>query len=131
MDYEAETSGILVTVTPHYLAGQSSHSEQRYVWAYHVVISNRSSVTVQLLSRYWHITDGSGRVQEVNGAGVVGEQPVLAPGESFSYTSGCPLSTPSGFMSGHYVMVSSEGETMRVTIPTFSLDMPEEQRTLN
>ncbi len=131
MEFEAETSGIKITVTPSFVASQSSPSEQRYVWAYQVVILNLSPVTVQLLTRYWHITDGLGRVQEVNGAGVVGEQPVIAPGDSFSYTSGCPLSTPSGFMRGHYAMVTAEGEMLTVQIPAFSLDMPQDQRTLN
>ncbi len=98
--YKKTTRSIAITVKPFYLEDQSSPSENQYVWAYHVVIENGGAETVQLLNRYWRITDAGGRVQEVRGAGVVGEQPVIKPGESFEYTSASPLATPSGIMVG-------------------------------
>ena len=101
------------------------------MWAYRVTIANHSGEDVKLVSRYWHITDGTGRVEEVRGAGVVGEQPELSPGDSFQYTSGCPLSTPSGIMVGRYTMRSGSGETFEVDIPAFSLDLPGGRRTVN
>ncbi|HEX4890860.1 MAG TPA: Co2+/Mg2+ efflux protein ApaG [Alphaproteobacteria bacterium] len=122
--YETVTRDIRVAVEPHYLADQSEPAQNRYVWAYRVTISNQGGCTVQLRSRYWRITDAAGRVQEVRGDGVVGKQPMLAPGESFEYTSGTPLPTPSGFMGGAYQMRTSEGEQFDVEIPTFSLDSP-------
>src|SRR3954463_15595874 len=96
--YRAVTRNIEVQVRPFYLEDRSDPAENRYVWGYQVTIDNQSDDFVQLLSRYWHITDGSGRIEEVRGAGVVGDQPELNPGDSYQYTSGCPLSTPSGFM---------------------------------
>lgn len=124
-DYTAVTRGIRVSVRTQFLEGQSAPEENRFVWAYHVVIDNQGSETVQLLRRSWTITDAAGRVQRVHGPGVVGEQPVLAPGERFEYTSGTPLATPSGFMSGLYHMVVREtGEMFDVVIPSFSLDSP-------
>jgi len=105
--------------------------EQRYVWAYHVEIENRSERTVQLVTRYWRITDGAGRVQEVSGEGVVGQQPVLEPGAAFSYTSGCPLSTPSGLMQGNYTLRDQDGNQLIATIPLFALDSPHERRRAN
>ena len=122
--YETITRDIRVAVEPHFLADQSDPAQNRYVWAYRVTISNGGAGTVQLRSRYWRITDAAGRVQEVRGPGVVGKQPVLAPGESFEYISGTPLPTPSGFMGGTYQMQSGEGEQFDVEIPTFSLDSP-------
>ena len=122
--YETITRYIRVAVEPQFLADQSDPAQNRFVWAYRVVISNRGGITVQLRSRYWRITDAAGRVQEVRGDGVVGKQPVLAPGESFEYTSGTPLPTPSGFMSGAYQMQTGEGERFDVEIPAFSLDSP-------
>ena len=109
--YRAVTRNIEVLVRPFYLEDRSDPSENRYVWGYQVTIDNRSDEFVQLLSRYWHITDGRGRVEEVRGAGVVGDQPELNPGDSYQYTSGCPLSTPSGIMVGHYTMRNKRGET--------------------
>ncbi len=122
--YETVTRDIRVAVETHYLPDQSDPAQNRYVWAYRVTISNGGSATVQLRSRYWRITDAKGRVQEVRGDGVVGKQPVLGPGESFEYTSGTPLPTPSGFMSGAYQMQSGEGEQFDIAIPAFSLDSP-------
>ena len=101
------------------------------MWAYQVNIENAGSETVQLISRYWHITDANGQVQEVRGDGVVGEQPVLRPGESFEYTSGTPLSTPSGIMVGRYQMETKGGEGFEIEIPAFSLDSPYQRTSLN
>ncbi len=102
-----------------------------YFWAYRVVVENRSDDSVQILSRHWHITDGNGLIEEVDGAGVVGEQPVIEAGDSFEYTSGCPLDTPSGIMVGHYVVKKADGDTIKVAIPAFSLDLPDFQPTYN
>jgi ApaG protein len=102
--YSATTHSIAITVEPYYLDDESEPGNHRYVWAYKVTIENLGNETVQIKSRYWRITDASGRVQEVRGEGVVGEQPVLAPGERFEYTSGTPLTTPSGIMMGRYYM---------------------------
>lgn len=129
--YNQTTHDISVTVQPIYLDEQSSPDENYFVWAYNVKIENSGRDTVQLRSRYWKITDAHGRVQEVRGPGVVGEQPVLGPGESFEYTSGTPLPTSSGFMVGTYQMVSENGEQFDVAIPAFSLDSPYEARRLN
>lgn len=129
--YSQTTRGIVVTVRPDYLDDQSSPSENHYVWAYHVRIENQGADTVQLKSRHWKITDALGRRQEVQGAGVVGEQPVLGPGESFEYTSGTPLSTPSGIMVGTYQMQGPDGSVFDVSIPAFSLDSPHQPVRLN
>jgi ApaG protein len=130
--YRETTAGITVTVKPYYLEEQSEPDEQRFVWAYHVRIENNGQRTVQLRNRYWRITDSRGRIQEVRGAGVVGEQPVLRPGDSFEYTSGTPLPTPSGIMGGTYQMEASEtGERFDVAIPSFSLDSPHQPINLN
>ena len=129
--YEAQTRGILVRVTPHYLEQRSDPQSGRYFWAYTVEIENRSTDTIQLLTRYWHIADAHGNVEEVRGPGVVGETPVIRAGDSYAYTSGCPLPTPSGIMSGHYGMTTPSGETFDIEIPAFSLDCPDLQRTLN
>lgn len=129
--YSAVTRSIRITVQPTFLEDQSAPSENHYVWAYHVRIANEGDDTVQLRTRYWRITDGFGRVQEVRGPGVVGEQPVLEPGEAFEYTSGTPLSTPSGIMTGSYRMQSRKGELFDVTVPAFSLDSPHQPRNIN
>ena len=119
------TRDVRVTVRTLYLADQSEPERSHYVWAYRVTIANEGRQTVQLLRRSWSITDAQGRTQRVHGDGVVGEQPVLDPGESFEYTSGTPLSTPSGFMRGAYHMVvAATGEAFDVAIPGFSLDSP-------
>jgi len=124
--YSETTRSIEVTVQPSYLEDQSSPEEQHFVWAYHVQIANHGSEKVQLLNRHWRITDGRGTTQEVQGPGVVGEQPVLPPGGSFRYTSGCPLTTPSGIMQGRYQMQKDDGERFWINIPAFSLDSPHE-----
>jgi len=129
--YRAVTRGIEVSVEPFYLPERSDPSGGRYVWAYRVTIDNQSEEPVKLLSRYWHITDAIGRVEEVRGSGVVGEQPELDPGDSYQYTSGCPLSTPSGIMVGHYTMRADDGRLFDVDIPAFSLDLPDGRRTVN
>lgn len=124
--YSQTTRSITVTVTPTFLEDQSSPTDDHYVWAYQVQIENSGDEDVTLKNRYWCITDSLGRVQEVRGAGVVGEQPLLKPGESFEYTSGTPLSTPSGIMSGSYEMEGLNGESYEVLVPAFSLDSPYE-----
>ncbi len=129
--YTETTRSIQVTVQPIYLEEQSAPDEQRFVWAYHVRIENQGPETVQLRTRHWRITDGFGRIQEVKGAGVVGEQPVLGPGESFEYTSGTPLPTPSGFMVGTYQMETRSGERFDIAIPAFSLDSPHQSMKVN
>jgi len=129
--YSHTTQDIRITVQPYYLDDQSSPSEEHYVWAYHVKIENVGERTVQLLKRHWQITDAMGRIQEVRGSGVVGEQPVLEPGESFEYTSGTPLAAPSGVMVGTYEMEADSGERFDVDIPPFSLDSPHQPVQLN
>ena len=129
--YRAVTREIVVEVEPFYLAERSDPAAGRYLWGYRVTIDNRSRETARLLSRYWHITDGEGRVQEVSGPGVVGEQPELDPGDSFQYTSGCPHPTPSGIMVGRYTMCTAQGELFDIAIPAFSLDLPGASRTVN
>ena len=125
------TRAIRVTVKPVFLEDQSSPAENHFVWAYHVRIENQGRETVQLRRRHWKITDGRGQLQEVRGPGVVGEQPVLGPGESFEYTSGTPLATPSGIMVGSYEMETRGGESFSVRIPAFSLDSPHQAVRLN
>ena len=129
--YSETTRAIRITVKPFFLEDQSAPEESHYVWAYHVRIENQGPETVQLRNRYWRITDSMGRIQEVRGAGVVGEQPVLRPGETFEYTSGTPLGTPSGIMVGSYQMESATGERFDVNIPAFSLDSPHQPVKLN
>jgi ApaG protein len=129
--YRAVTRQIEVTVEPSFLPERSSAEHSRYFWSYTIVITNTGGETVQLRTRHWIITDASGRRQEVRGEGVVGEQPILAPGERFEYTSGVPLSTASGFMTGSYQMVSESGERFEIEVPTFSLDSPDSRRVLN
>jgi ApaG protein len=129
--YKQTTRSITVTVKSFFLEDQSSPSDNHYVWAYQVRIENNGGETVQLVRRHWRITDAFGRVQEVRGAGVVGEQPVLEPGGSFEYTSGTPLPTPSGIMVGTYQMETRKGENFEVAIPAFSLDSPHQSVRLN
>ncbi|MFN3350931.1 Co2+/Mg2+ efflux protein ApaG [Pseudorhodoplanes sp.] len=129
--YRAVTRNIEVTVEPRFLADRSAPDKGQFFWAYTIEISNFGGETVQLKTRYWHITDAFGRVQEVRGAGVVGEEPVLAPGERFEYTSGVPLQTPSGIMTGRYGMVTEAGERFEIDIPAFSLDSVHAPRTIN
>lgn len=129
--YERITRGIRVQVEPHFLDDQSDPEEDHYVWAYTVRIENDSGETVRLRTRHWLITDGIGQTEEVRGEGVVGEQPVIRPGEGFEYTSGAPLGTPSGVMVGRYGMETAKGEPFEVDIPAFSLDSPHESRQIH
>lgn len=129
--YEETTRNIRVAVEPNFLEDQSEPDEGRYLWSYHVTIENKSSETVQLLSRYWRITNSRGVVREVRGDGVIGEQPVLKPGQAFEYTSGAPLETPSGFMTGTYRMRASSGESFDIGIPMFALESPYEVRRMH
>ncbi|MDB5569198.1 MAG: apaG [Hyphomicrobiales bacterium] len=129
--YSETTHEIEITVHPEFMADRSQPDAGRWFWAYTIAIRNAGSRTVQLLHRHWIITDANGRVEEVKGPGVVGEQPILPPGELFTYTSGCPLSTPSGIMTGSYRFVDDLGAKFDVRIPAFSLDSPQGARTLN
>jgi len=129
--YRAVTRKIEVTVTPRFVSERSSPNNGYYFWTYTIAITNRGQETVQLKTRHWRITDATGRLQEVNGPGVVGEEPVLKPGESFEYTSGVPLTTPSGFMRGSYGLVTEAGERFDIEIPAFSLDSSYAVRTIN
>ncbi len=129
--YSETTRNIKVSVTPIYLEEQSSPGEDHYVWAYRVLIENDGSGAVRLRTRNWRITDALGVTQEVRGPGVVGEQPLLEPGEQFEYTSGTPLKTPSGIMVGSYEMEDETGERFDVAVPAFSLDSPHEHKRLN
>ena len=130
--YRRTTRSIEVTVTPTYLEDRSIPSDERYVWAYEVRIHNHGELTVQLRARHWRITDAFGRVEEVHGPGVVGEEPVLRPGEFFKYTSTSGfLPTPSGIMVGSYDMETETGERFAVEIPAFSLDSPYQERRLH
>jgi ApaG protein len=129
--YRAVTRNIVVVVTPRFLAERSSPENNYFFWAYTISIANNGAETVQLKTRHWRITDALGRRQEVRGAGVVGEEPVLKAGEAFEYTSGVPLQTPSGFMVGSYGMVSASGEHFDIEVPAFSLDSGETKRTIN
>jgi len=129
--YRAVTRQIVVTVEPNFMPERSVVDRGQYFWSYTIVITNAGPETVQLKTRHWIITDASGRKEEVRGEGVVGEQPVLAPGERFEYTSGVPLPTASGFMTGRYQMVSESGERFEIDVPTFSLDSPDQKRVLN
>jgi ApaG protein len=129
--YKAVTRNIQVTVLPEFLPDRSEPEEGRFFWAYTIEIANLSETTVQLKSRHWRITDADGHTEDVRGPGVVGEQPILNPGDCFRYTSGCPLSTPSGIMAGSYRMVADTGESFEVDIPAFSLDSPHVKRVLN
>jgi ApaG protein len=129
--YAATTENIEVKVEPSYLAERSEPAASRYFWAYEIEIANKGAVSVQLLARHWIITDEAGRREDVRGAGVVGEQPVIAPGAAFHYVSGCPLTTPSGIMVGTYEMIDANGRRFDVAIPAFSLDSPRSKTVLN
>ncbi|GAA0379516.1 Co2+/Mg2+ efflux protein ApaG [Brevundimonas terrae] len=129
--YSAETEGMVVRVQPSYLAAQSDPDANHWVWAYQIEIVNLTTAPLQVVARRWTITDAFGRVEEVRGSGVVGEQPVIQPGDSFAYASGCPLSTPSGSMVGAYFVQDQAGHIFEIAIPHFSLDVPDTRRTLN
>ena len=121
---EAETGGIVVRVSVSYLPEQSEPGRGRWFWAYHIRIENESDSAVQLLTRHWIITDGRGSRHSVEGEGVVGEQPMIAPGASYDYVSGCPLATPTGSMQGSYRMIGADGMEFDVAIPKFNLLAP-------
>ncbi|MEL6567940.1 MAG: Co2+/Mg2+ efflux protein ApaG [Pseudomonadota bacterium] len=125
--YEAETDGIIVRVVPRFLHDESEPAKARYVWAYTVEIENASEQTWTLTTRHWRIVDALGRAQNVDGEGVVGQTPRLEPGESFRYTSGCPLAAPSGIMGGSYDFAGDDGAQLTAQVPTFSLDSPYDQ----
>ncbi|NKC50129.1 Co2+/Mg2+ efflux protein ApaG [Ochrobactrum cytisi] len=128
--YRAVTQGIEVSVEPFYLEDQSEPDENRYVWGYRITIANNSTQTVQLRSRYWQITDANGYVEEVRGR--CGRRAANSrTGDSFQYSSGCPLTTTSGVMVGRYQMQGDGGSLFEVDIPAFSLDMPDLRPTLN
>lgn len=129
--YEAITRGIRIRVEPQYLDDQSSPEDSHFVWSYAVEISNDGQEAVQLKSRMWRITDALGHTEEVRGPGVIGQTPTIQPGESFNYTSGCPLKTPQGIMVGSYQMTDEAGTLFDVAIPAFSLDSPYTRRSMN
>ncbi|MGL4727417.1 MAG: Co2+/Mg2+ efflux protein ApaG [Bosea sp. (in: a-proteobacteria)] len=129
--YRAMTRGIVVDVRPDFMPDRSVPAQGQFFWSYTVEIINQSSDVVQLLTRHWVITDAHGKVQEVKGDGVIGQQPKLAPGSTFTYTSGCPLTTPEGTMEGRYGMLSQTGERFEIAIPLFALDSPLVKRTLH
>lgn len=129
--YTATTRQISVTVSPTYLDEQSAPEDSHFVWAYHVTIKNLGAETVQLMNRHWRITDARGELHEVRGPGVIGEQPRLEPGDAYEYTSGTPLTTPSGIMTGTYQMENERGESFDIEIPAFSLDSPYQPVRLN
>ncbi len=129
--YSKTTHDVTVTVEPNYLDTESIPDKNVFVWSYTVSIENHSDQTLQLRTRYWKITDAYGRTQEVKGPGVIGEQPILKPGQTFEYTSGTPLATPSGIMVGSYAMEDASGALHTIAIPAFSLDVPGHTRALN
>ena len=129
--YRAVTDNIEVVVRPQFSDEQSQPEKNKYFWTYMVEITNHGAVPVQLRHRHWEITDGNGQRQNVRGPGVVGEQPVIQPGDTFRYASGCPLTTPQGIMTGNYEMTGDKGAKFTVRIPAFSLDSPFETRKLN
>src|SRR5262245_24950520 len=130
-DYRTVTRQIEVKAAPRFMPDRSSPENSYFFWAYTITLTNLGRETVQLKTRHWRITDALGRLQEVRGDGVVGEQPVLKPGEHYEYTSGVPLPTSSGFMVGSYGMVTDTGEAFDIDIPPFSLDLPQGGRTIN
>ncbi len=129
--YTAVTRGIAVSVQPTYLEANSSPVHSQYVWAYHITIENHGQETVQLLNRHWMITNARGEFNEVKGPGVVGQQPILKPGETYTYTSGVPLTTSSGMMGGSYQMETAGGELFDIEIPAFSLHCPNQDVLAN
>lgn len=129
--YEQTTKDVIVRVEPDYLDEHSSPDEHRFIWAYTIEIENQTETDLQVVERFWRIADSRGQVQEVRGDGVVGEKPVLKPGEVFRYTSGAPLTAPSGMMLGNYCVETPNGDRFDVEIPAFILDSPHEPLTLN
>ena len=129
--YTKITKNIRVSVKTDFLSDQSDVENKLWVWSYHILIENNGNNTVQLIDRYWKITDETGHVKEVNGSGVIGRQPSIKPGESFEYSSGTPLNKPSGFMFGNYKMINEKNESFFIDVPIFSLDIPSIKKILN
>lgn len=129
--YTKITKNIRVSVKTDFLSDQSDVENKLWVWSYHILIENNGNNTVQLVDRYWKITDETGHVKEVNGSGVIGRQPSIKPGESFEYSSGTPLNKPSGFMFGNYRMINEKNESFFIDVPIFSLDIPSIKKILN
>ncbi len=129
--YEQRTEDVIVRVAPEFLAEQSNPRDSRFIWAYTVEIDNQSSQDLTVTDRFWQIADSSGQVQEVRAAGVVGETPMVKSGETFRYTSGAPLTAPSGMMRGSYTMRTESGESFDIVVPTFLLDSPHEGHCFN
>jgi len=129
--YEAVTRDVRVRVEPTYDPERSNPESHRFFWLYEIEILNEGTDVVRLITRHWQITDAAGTREDVRGPGVVGKMPIIEPGNSFTYTSGCPLSTPSGIMAGSYEMALPDGETFEVEIPAFSLDSPNAKPTVN
>ncbi len=129
--YEQETAGMIVRVAPHFLPEESRPADGRFVWAYTIEIENRRLDPIQLISRFWRITDENGVTQEVRGEGVVGQQPIIEPGGSFKYTSAAPLAAPSGMMMGAYAMQRENGEVFDIQVPLFALDSPHNTKLVN
>ena len=129
--YTEVTKNIRVSVKTNFLSDQSDTENNLWVWSYHILIENNGNNKVQLIDRYWKITDATGIIKEVKGSGVIGEQPTIKPGEFFEYTSGTPLNKSSGFMSGNYRMINENNESFFIDVPIFSLDIPSVQKILN
>ncbi|MFT6333005.1 MAG: ApaG protein [Lentimonas sp.] len=131
MHYTSTTRNIEVVVTPKYVESQINKNGNFYIWSYHIHIFNKSGETLQLVNRYWKIIDETGGTQEVSGAGVIGEQPILTPNSEFKYSSGVNLRHPSGIMSGHYEMQDENNQIINVKVPAFSLDIPNNKSVIN
>ena len=129
--YTEVTKNIRVSVKTNFLSDQSDTENNLWVWSYHILIENNGNDKVQLIDRYWKITDATGIIKEVKGSGVIGEQPTIKPGEFFEYTSGTPLNKSSGFMYGNYRMINENNESFFIGVPVFSLDIPSVQKILN
>ena len=129
--YTEVTKNIRVSVKTNFLSDQSDTENSLWVWSYHILIENNGNDKIQLIDRYWKITDATGIIKEVKGSGVIGEQPTIKPGEFFEYTSGTPLNKSSGFMSGNYRMINENNESFFIDVPVFSLDIPLVQKILN
>ncbi|MGQ0533172.1 MAG: Co2+/Mg2+ efflux protein ApaG [Caulobacteraceae bacterium] len=129
--YEQETAGMVVRVEPQFLPDESRPEDNRFVWAYTIEIENRRPDAVQLMSRFWRITDENGLTQEVRGDGVIGQQPVIGPGQRFRYSSAAPLAAPSGVMMGAYSMQRGNGEAFDISVPLFALDSPHVSKLAN
>ena len=129
--YTEVTKNIRVSVKTNFLSDQSDTENNLWVWSYHILIENNGNDKVQLIDRYWKITDATGIIKEVKGSGVIGEQPTIKPGEFFEYTSGTPINKSSGFMSGNYRMINENNESFFIDVPVFSLDIPSVKKILN